>query len=52
MGNPTYPEQQRTIEARIERLRERIKRMAINDSRAIAVAGILLGVLDLLGDEL
>lgn len=45
-------ERQRTIEASIERLRQRAKRLAKDDTRAIVVVGILLGILDLLGDEL
>jgi endonuclease IV len=45
-------ERQRTLEASIERLRQRAKRLAKDDTRAIVVVGILLGILDLLGDEL
>lgn len=45
-------ERQRTIEASIERLRQRAKRLAKDDTSAIVVVGILLGILDLLGDEL
>ncbi len=49
-------ERQRTIEASIERLRKRanaLKNLGHNDPRAIIVINnILLGILDLLGDEL
>jgi hypothetical protein len=55
MGRPQMNmdnERQRTLEASIERLRQRAKRLANDDTRAIVVVGILLGILDLLGDEL
>ena len=52
MINPQRCDEQRTIEAKIARLRERIKRMAQDDPRAIVIAGALLGILDLLADEL
>lgn len=42
----------RTIEARIDRLRKRVTRMSQKDPQSITVAGILLGLLDLLDDEL
>ena len=45
-------ERQRTIEASIERLRRRAKQLAKDDTRTIVVVGILLGILDLLEDEL
>jgi hypothetical protein len=47
-------ERQRTIEASIERLRQRTKRLAREDpaKQAVVLVGILLGILDLLGDEL
>ncbi len=37
---------------RIERLRKRLKRLSQDDPAAIVLAGILLGILDLLEDEL
>jgi hypothetical protein len=43
---------QRAISNKIERLRRRAKRLAQDDLHAIVVVGILLGILDLLGDEL
>ena len=45
-------ERNRAISAKIERLRQRAKRLAQDDTRAIVVVGIILGILDLLGDEL
>ena len=45
-------ERQRSLEAGIERLRKRAKKLAQDDPRAIVLVGILLGILDLLGDEL
>jgi hypothetical protein len=45
-------ERQRSISAKIERLRQRAKRLAQDQPSAIVVVGILLGILDLLGDEL
>jgi hypothetical protein len=44
--------EQRTIDDKIARMRTRIKRLAQDDTRAIVIAGILLGILDLLADEL
>ena len=49
MVNPQRCDEQRTIEAKIARLRERIKELQRIDP---AVAGVLLGILDLLADEL
>ena len=49
MINPQRCDEQRTIEAKIARLRQRIKELQRIDS---AVAGVLLGILDLLADEL
>lgn len=43
---------QRTIDAKIERLRQRIKNAKWYEGEAARLANILLGVLDLLGDEL
>ena len=43
-----FEEQQRTIDAKIARLRERLKTAPIDAN----VRAILLGILDLLGDEL
>jgi hypothetical protein len=45
-------ERVRTINAKIERLRQRAKKLVQDDPRTIVVVGILLGILDLLGDEL
>ena len=45
-------ERQRAINDRIERLRRRAKRQAQDNPSLIVVAGILLGILDLLADEL
>lgn len=45
-------EEQRTVDGKIARLRERVKRLAQDDPHAIVVAGVVLGILDLLGDEL
>lgn len=45
-------ERQRSLEASIERLRKRVKQLAQDDPRAVIIVGILLGILDLLGDEL
>jgi hypothetical protein len=42
----------RTVEDKIERLRRRAKRLAQDDTSSIVTVGILLGILDLLGDEL
>jgi hypothetical protein len=57
MGQPQEfersPEQQRTVDAKIARLRERIKTLPMaRDPNALALSAILLGMLDLLGDEL
>ena len=43
--------QQRTIDAKIERLRARVKRIK-EDGGVGDYVGVLLGILDLLGDEL
>ena len=43
---------QRSMNDKIARLRARTKQMAQDDVTKIVVAGILLGILDLLGDEL
>jgi len=47
-------ERQRSVNASIERLRRRVKRLKDNDvdERILDLASILLGILDLLGDEL
>jgi len=45
-------ERQRTLEASIERLRKRAKKLAQDQPSMIVAVGILLGILDLLGDEL
>lgn len=37
---------------RIERLRQRVRKMSQDDPSNIVVAGIFLGILDLLADEL
>ena len=42
-------EEQRTIDAKIDRLRQRVKQAPHIDG---STRGILLGILDLLGDEL
>lgn len=46
-----YPEQ-RTINDKIARLRERVKRHENEPGRDKFIVGVLLGILDLLGDEL
>lgn len=45
-------EDQRTVNDKIARLRTRAKRLAQDDVAKIVVVGILLGMLDLLDDEL
>ncbi len=45
-------EHQRSINAKIERLRQRLKQHAEEERRDKLIVGILLGILDLLGDEL
>ncbi len=48
-------ERQRSISAKIERLRQRAKRakrLVPDDPRVAVIVDILLGILDLLGDEL
>jgi hypothetical protein len=44
--------QERAKRDRIERLRQRAQRLSQDDPRAIVVVGIILGLLDLLADEL
>jgi hypothetical protein len=43
---------ERSIDAKIARLRERIKRHADEPGRDKFIVGVLLGILDLLDDEL
>ena len=48
MADPQRCDEQRTIEAKIARLRERLKNAPIDAN----VRSLLLGILDLLADEL
>ena len=48
MASPRRCDEQRTIEAKIARLRQRLKDAPIDAN----VRSLLLGILDLLGDEL
>lgn len=45
-------DEQRTADDKIARLRKRARRLADSDSKMIDVANLLLGILDLLDDEL
>jgi hypothetical protein len=45
-------EQERSKRDRIERLRRRLQQLAQDSPSNIVVAGIILGILDLLADEL
>lgn len=47
-------ERQRSISAKVERLRQRAKQLGreVPAKQNIVTVGILLGILDLLGDEL
>ena len=45
-------EMQRSIDAKIERLRQRLKNAKWYEGESARLACILLGILDLLGDEL
>lgn len=46
------PLDERTVRDRIERLRRRAQRASQDDPATIVLVGIILGLLDLLADEL